>query len=90
MPQPLNPILLRLRAQLTQAPGAGTLTRADVLDLAELAIERDELRTWTKHLRTCGWEEAPAWRKTCTCGLEQAEERVRAKVAEMRAPVKRG
>lgn len=81
----LNPIILKLRAQLTQPEGAGKLTRAEVLYLAELALERDGLRPWTGHGRDCNFWTGPRMNRACTCGFSAEEERVARKVAELTA-----
>ncbi|MDP2313205.1 MAG: hypothetical protein Q8P41_09895 [Pseudomonadota bacterium] len=46
-------------------------------------MQREELSPWTKHAATCAGNDQPAWKKTCTCGLDAAEERVKRKRAEL-------
>ena len=80
MPSPpslpaLAPILARLEAQLGAQPGAGRLTREDILVLAILATEREATASWTLHRPTCSMHEPIRYQRRCTCGLELAESR---------------
>jgi hypothetical protein len=70
---PLGPILERLEAQLANTPGAGRLSREDVIVLAILAVEREATARWTGHAAACSMHERASWQRRCTCGLEDAE-----------------
>ncbi|MDP2315005.1 MAG: hypothetical protein Q8P41_19045 [Pseudomonadota bacterium] len=72
---PLAPILERLTSQLDNAPGAGRLSRVDILVLAILAMEYDATQPFLVHPATCSIHERATWLRRCTCGLEAARSR---------------
>lgn len=69
----LQDLLHRLRSQLDGGPLR--VTREDVILLAALAVEREELRAFTPHRPDCRITAPAKWQRRCTCGLEAAEGR---------------
>ena len=53
LPPSLNPIILKLRAQLANPEVSAGLTRREIVYLAVCAMQREDLSPWTKHAREC-------------------------------------